>query len=322
MKKFWLATIVLCAISFSAQSQVANAPATQLEKEEISSRQTLRYLPANPRGIIFLFHGSGGSESFATNSTTQRVLERFVSAGYGYASSASLQRTDPKRWNLTSPDPTENPDIAYMLDLHKHLIATGQIKSDTPVFTMGMSNGGGMANLFGLAAKLQGLPVMAVADYMGPFPASMFPIVKRGVAPAPTFVVVAEHDGLVNSANVLAAADGMRGAGSTVESHMAREVALTPVDFTSIEGVDPKASSAIFAALVKNQVINAKGERLLLTDKDTITRGDATDILRELPAGKDRRAILRVLLAVWAGHMMRSDYAEQQFAFFEAALGH
>jgi hypothetical protein len=38
----------------------------------------VRHVPAQPRALIVVFHGSGGSETFATSDTTQRVLAPFT----------------------------------------------------------------------------------------------------------------------------------------------------------------------------------------------------------------------------------------------------
>lgn len=323
MHRAMLAGLVLAASLFApiaapvATAQTPDAP----RSEQIEGRNTLRYIPAEPRGLIFLFHGSGGSENFATNDATQQTLAPFMKAGYGFAASASLQREEPQRWDLTSGDPQVNADVAYMLDLHRRLVASGEIKADTPVFTMGMSNGGGMANLFGLAAKQAGLPVKAVANYMGPFPAPMTAMIASGAKPAPTFVVVAERDGLVSHANVLAAAGRVKEMGVTVETHLKTETTLTPTAFTGIGGMDTAASAAIFDNLVKLGVVDASGKRLFATGKPTITREDQAALRDMLPEGENRRAIYSALLTTWGAHMMRSDLADEQFAFFEAARG-
>lgn len=146
---------------------VSTSPAPKPISEILNGRPTLRYLPPHPKGVVYFFHGSGGSERFAARLHSQRLLAALVAAGYGYVSPPSLDR-DAKRWNLASADPASNPDVAWVLSLHRTLIARGEITSVTPVFATGMSNGGGFANLFAAAAKAQGLPVAAVADYMGP----------------------------------------------------------------------------------------------------------------------------------------------------------
>lgn len=319
--KHWLVALVL-VVGCTQAPIVAQAPALApaVRQEQVDGRNVVRMIPPSPKAIIYLFHGSGGAETFATNPTTQRVLQRFAAAGYGYVASASLQRTDPRRWDLTTIDPKTNPDIAYMLALHRRLVAAGEIKATTPVFTMGMSNGGGMANLFALAAKKEGLPVKAIGDYMGPFPAPMSPVVDAGIAPAPTFIVVAEHDGLVSAANVLAASERVAKAGTKIETHLVKEVTLSPSAFTDLEGVDAQASAAIFSDLIARGLIDANGKRLAFAGQPVISREDMAALVTKLPAGENQRGIERVLMQAWAGHMMRADYAAQQFAFFEAAL--
>jgi dienelactone hydrolase len=312
-----LAALVFLA-ALGAASAIAQAP--QPIKEIIDGRNTIRYAPPAPRAIIYLFHGSGGSENFATNATTRDTIDGLVKAGYGYAASASLQRTDPVRWNLSSADPVGNPDLAYMLALHKRLVALGEITATTPVFAMGMSNGGGFANLFSTVAKQQGLPVKAVANYMGPYPTPLAVLFEKGALPPPSFVVVAEHDGLVSAANVLANAEKIRKAGQTVETHQATETLVTPASFAAIEGIDAPASKAIFDDLVARKIIDGKGRRIVFVGQPTFSREDLENLLNMLPQGAQQRAIHRVLVAAWAGHMMRSDYAKEQFAFFEAAL--
>ncbi len=312
------AFVALALAGAPALPQPAQSP--PVVRQVVDGRNTIRYLPKTPRGIIYLFHGSGGSESFATNPATRDAIDLLVKKGYGFAASASLQRTDPVRWDLSSGDPVANPDLAWMLAWHKKLIADGEITATTPVFVLGMSNGGGMANLFSTVAKQQGLPVKAVADYMGPYPAPLGPMLEKGVLPPPSFVVVVEHDGLVNAQNVLANAERVHKAGQIVETHLVRETAVTPASFAILDGVDAAAGKAIFDDLVSRKIIDAQGRRLLFAGETVFPREDLEKLLTLLPPGENQRGIDRVLLNAWAGHMMRSDFAREQFAFFEAAL--
>lgn len=292
-----------------------------LEEKAIAGRPVVLAIPENPRAIIYLFHGTGGSENFATNATTQRVLKRFVAAGYGYVATSSAQRTGPARWQLEDADPSTNADLRYMVDLHRHLVRSGAFGERTPIFSMGMSNGGGMANLFGLAARKAQLPMTGVADYLGPFPAAMLATARSSRAtPPPTFVVVAENDGLVDAERVLAAAGRIAGAGIPVETHVARETLVQPGDFMVIAGVEASQSQTIFDDLVSRGIIDRTGKRLVLTDHESFGREAEVALQALLPPGDSQRLIHRVLVEKWAGHVMRSDFAAEQFAFFEAAL--
>lgn len=293
------------------------APPAPLEAD-IEGRPTLRYFPAKAKGVVYLFHGSGGSERFATRIHSQRVISRLVAAGYGYVAAPSLDRTEVKRWNITSLDPAANPDVAYMLALHKALIAKGEITARTPVFTMGMSNGGAFANLFGAAAKAQSLPVTAVADYMGPFPMPMRVAPK---ALAPTFVVLAQNDGLVSTPQVSSAIARLTADGAQIESHVVEEQRACAASLTLVPGLSPAARQALVAeTLPAAGVADAEGRRLVYRDKPSITREDMADLNQRLPRGAQGRDIGNELLIAWAAHQMRSDFADAQVAFFDKAL--
>ena len=313
--------ILLTWIPFDHRPVLAQTPMAAPQEEVIDGRGVLLSIPQNPRAIIYLFHGTGGSASYATNIATRLVLERFAAAGYGYAATSSGQREGPARWIIEEADPRKNPDLTYMLGLHEHLVRSGAIGARTPVFSMGMSNGGGMANLFGLVSREAGLPIAGVADYLGPFPASMLGASRTGgTAPPSTFVVVAENDSLVSSQNVLAIAANLSETGVRIETHLATEAATKPGDFTRIPGVDLSRSQAIFDELVANGVIDRSGKRLMFTDQTTIPRDAEDKLSGRISERTIQRQVFRILMETWAAHMMRSDYADQQFAFFEAEL--
>jgi hypothetical protein len=98
------------------------------------------------------------------------------------------------------------------------------------------------------------------------------------------------------------------------------ESLVTLGTFTAIEGVDAAESKAIFDDLISRKIIDEKGRRLVFTGQATFPREDLEKLLKMLPPGELQRPIHRALIAAWAGHMMRSDYAKQQFDFFQAAL--
>lgn len=327
MKKVQSACIVL-ALAIAAWSSpfaMAQTPApsgAQPRNEVVAGRNTLRFIPASPRALIVLFHGSGGSETYATNEATQRALAPFLAAGYGFVSSASAQRVEPRRWDLSALDAETNVDVAYMLALYRRLIDAGEITAETPIFTMGMSNGGGMANLFGLALRDAGAPIRGIADYMGPFPIPVRSAVDAGARPAPTFVVTGERDGLVSAASVLAEAERLGSLGVRIETHFVRESRLTPSDFSTIGGFDEPNATRIFSDLVAKGIVAPSGQRLFRAGQPTITRDDQAALGDQLSGLEESRSIVRTLLTVWGAHMMRSDFSDEQFAFFEAALGH
>src|SRR5262249_5032358 len=96
------------------------------------------YVPAHPKGLVYLFHGTGGSADFATKVDTVDVLNRFVADGYGYVSTSSTERTGNKRWLQSDPSLTTNPDLARLTRLQQHLVDTTGVTSSTPLVGIGM----------------------------------------------------------------------------------------------------------------------------------------------------------------------------------------
>lgn len=312
------ATVVDCHVD--APSSLAPPPAV---RETIAGRTTLRNMPKQPRGLVYLFHGTGGSETFAQRTHAQRVIAQLTAAGYGYLSAPSLDRTQARRWDLSSVDPASNPDVAYMLAVHAALIAKGEIARDTPVFTMGMSNGGGFANLFAAAAKAQGLPVKAVADYMGPFPAAMREALRPGgpAALSPTLLILSRNDGLVNAEQTGAIARRLQGEGARIEAHLNEEKRICPATFNLVTGLTAQdRSRLVTTTLPAAGITNSAGERILFRDRAVIGREEMAELRRRLAEIPEARAIEEALLIAWAGHQMRSDYASRQVEFFDAAL--
>ena len=285
----------------------------------LAGRDTIRFLPPKPKGVIYLFHGSGGRENFATRLHSKILLNRLVEAGFGYISAPSGDRT-AARWDLTSIDPAANVDVAYVLALHRALIASGEITAETPVFTMGMSNGGGFSNLFAAAALAQGLPVRAIGDYMGPIPAAArIPLPDHKAYP-PLFIVLGANDGLVPRENVEPTVTRMIAEGTKVELHVVHEGLVTASSFAGIPGMTAENRDAALAGLVQAKVIDSSGRRLVFKDKPKIGRDEIAQLNTLVPDGPYRRDIANQLLIAWASHQMRSDFADQQLAFFNAAL--
>lgn len=315
--------ILAAAAAATAPAALAQPAAPDIEvpakAEILEGRNTLRHIPAGAKALVFLLHGSGGSEQFATRLHSRRVVRRMIDARYGYVSAPSLQREPPTRWDLTSADPAANPDMAYLLGLHRSLVARGEIGRDTPLFTLGMSNGGGCANLFAVVAKRAGLPLAGVADYMGPIPAAAR---QAGLAAGdwpPLFIVLGEVDGLVLRSNVEPVARKLAADGAEVELHIITEQPVTTDTFADIPGLGPERRAAILTGLEELKVIDAEGRRLVFRDRPLIDRAEMAD-LRRMTAGIGGRDVANELVIAWGGHQFRSDLIAPQLAFFERAL--
>jgi len=303
------------------EEQASTLPVPPAVNAVIDGRPTIRFVPPHPKGIVYLFHGSGGSEAFATRVHTQRVLSALIADGYGYAAAPSLDRTKVLRWDVSSIDPAVNPDVAYMLALHKDLIARGEISATTPVFTMGMSNGGAFAHLYGVAARAQGLPVVAIASYMGPWPGALKDAVPDPHKLPPTFLILSHNDGLVSTERTAQVEADLVKRGARIEMHVNPEHSVCPATLMLVPGLSPADRQTWIAkTLPAAGVIDAKGVRAVYLDKPVIDRDAMADLYKRMPEGRDGRLVADELIIAWAGHQMRSEYAAQQVKFFDQAL--
>ena len=316
----WMQGLVF-AVSLLAAAPAVTQPTSPMTtvEEVIAGRNTVRSIPKEPVAIVYMFHGSGGSEAFATRLHSRRILEKLSARGYGFAASASADRDPPEQWDNRSIDPGSNADVAYMLELHSALIRRGEIGPGTPVFTTGMSNGGGFANLFAVAAKAKGLPVRGVADYMGPIPAPSRE--AAGKTYPPLFVVVSENDGLVSAETVTGLAHRLSEAGTSVELHLTREKVVTAETFKVIPGMSQADRKKTLQALMNGGVLDVGGHRLVFKNKTKIDRPEMAELASMMPPGPAARDVMNELLIAWAGHQMRSDLADDQVRFFDKALG-
>ena len=167
------------------------------------------------------------------------------------------------------------------------------------------------------AAKAQGLPVVAVANYMGPFPLAM-----RGdpAALAPTLTVLGQTDGLVSAVQTAEVAAALNGRGARIEVHVAPERRVCTTDLV-LAASAPGEPERLLAQLARLGVVDAAGARTVFVSDPVIDRADMAALGQVLaPLGATARDVLNELLIAWGAHQMRSDFGGRQLEFFEAAL--
>ncbi len=306
----YLASLALLAALFSLP-----AGALEYESQTFRGRIVLLAVPENPRALLYLFHGTGGSAKYASRLHTALIAEALYGRGYALVAAES-ERIGRKKWNLKSANPDSNTDLRDMIALRDHLIASTAVREDTPVFTMGMSNGGGFSSLFGYVASTEGVPVRGIANYMGPVPLAAKQLFDQGIPFPPYFVVLAEQDGLVNSTRVAEGVEQIDNSGTSTELHLATETSTNVSSLVRLGKVSETRAHELVAFLQQSGFIDEKGARLFHAN-DPITRGHMVQIGKaETKAGLSRTEF-NALLIVWGGHQMRSDYLQQQMDFFE-----
>jgi len=308
--------LALCLGSYPdrARSEVT------FEPSEFRDRAILTAVPDEPRALVFVFHGTGGSSRFIDRPQTRAVVDRLYRAGYALVSADSKDRGPRNKWKIKDAGAKSNIDIRDMLALREHLVETTGIEAATPVFTMGMSNGGAFCSLFGYVASANGVPVAAIANYMGPIPAAARALFDSGVPFPPLFIVAAENDGLVSLQTIRKGVGILEKGGTKIELHVVKEQPLTRNNLLDTGLIEESNADRLMDFLHRGGYIDPNGSRLYKADAP-LTRTDLEALLKPALEAGFQRGDLNAVLVVWGAHQMRSDFAEQQFSFFERHMG-
>jgi len=113
------------------------------------------YFPAGQKGVVFLLHGTGGSAlNLVTNFEWITMMKDLTASGYGIivteaeevSLSTDLNGDGKIRWNPTPVDSTSNVDFGNIKALRDTFYTRKSVSTSTPLFSIGMSNGGAFSN--------------------------------------------------------------------------------------------------------------------------------------------------------------------------------
>jgi hypothetical protein len=302
--------LALCATLLLAGCAVT--PAVEWQRTTFEGFPVISYVPEQPRGLVFLFHGSGGSASFADRVETTDVLNRLVARGYGFVSTSSTERTGNRRWNAADPSLTGNPDLARLLRLRAHLVATTPVEAGTPLLGVGMSNGSRFVTLWGQAWKNAGHPVKAIWASHGRTAA---PFDGPGQLTVPTVFSTSEHDFTVPPGGIVLSFATARDSGTPTEFFNSRERRLTAPPYERIPEVDASESQQIVEALIATGVWDSTGKRVEPSAETAATRAMTASLPPSVQAQSSHIADQTALtLAV---HQFTAEFTDPVIAFFD-----
>ncbi|WP_045877876.1 alpha/beta hydrolase [Pseudofrankia sp. DC12] len=309
-----MATSVDPAVGVSTQPVLPVAPPSEGSFEGFT---TYSYIPVHPTGIIYLFHGSGGSADFAIKVETTDVLNEMIGRGFGYVATESTERSGDRRWNVDDPSMTSNPDLARMDRLRRHVIDSTAVDADTPTYGLGMSNGSAFTALWAAAESSAGVRISAVALYMaGPTRA----VDRLGGLRVPTFMVVGVNDTVTNPAKEKADLAAIADAGLPTELHEVIQRAVTPARYLRVPGVTEATAESVVAAYQQAGIVDSAG-RLLASLPAGLT-GDNADSLTSgvrLPTSLtpgQQTAVNAETLATIGEHQFNAEFKVQNAQFF------
>jgi hypothetical protein len=270
----------------------------------------ISYVPEHPKGMPYLFHGPGGSANIVTRVEPTDVINRFVARGYGFVSTSSTERTGNQRWNVFDPSLSTNPDLARLVRLQAHLVATTPLEASTPLVGIGMSNGARFVTNWGQAWRNAGYPVKAIWVSHGRTAPSFD---EAGQLTVPTVFTTSANDFTVPPGTVISSFLTAHNAGTPSEIYASQERRLSAPRYERIPGVDQNEAKQIVAAMIATGVWNTQGERV----EPDIQAAVAGAQSASLPAsvGPQRAEIINQTALQLAVHEFTAEYAEQVIAF-------
>lgn len=303
--------VIAVAVAGALLSGCAVTPVVQFQHTTFEGFPVISYVPEHPRGIVYVFHGSGGSANFAEKIETTDVLNRLILRGYGFVSTSSTERTGNKRWNAADPSLTTNPDLARLARLQAHLVATTAVEANTPIVGIGMSNGARFVTLWGQSWRDAGYPVKAIWASHG---RTAEPYSGPGELKVPVVFTTSVNDFTSAPGGVAASFVAAHNHGTPSEFYSSQERKLNTVQYERIPGIDPEKSKQIYFSLVASGVWDGQGNRVDSDIQHAATRASTAPMPASL--APLRTAINDESLLILAVHQFTAEYAEQAIAFF------
>ncbi len=313
----WHTTFVMPEADVDLVAQIDTIPAFTITEEMIRGvarpKRVFHILPPTLRGVVFLYHGTGGSamgwqpgaqENFA-------LVKDLVAAGLGVVITESEETTAEKdldgdgkiRWDVAPPVLSASIDYGNLRAILDTLIARRAITSSTPLFGVGMSNGGAFSIPCALA-----LGMKAAVSYCASGRKNQMSVVN-----IPVLWLMAQNDdnenvGQAGNQEALEAAEFLRQRGVKSEAIIRRPYPVYPEIFTR-NGASVDNSRAMVSDLRRGGHLDERG--FLIRTSDSVAMA-VTSNPSAYPAIFNQtevvaREIVNTLAAAYAEHKFFAD---------------
>lgn len=281
-----------------------SAPVWNPTYETINGSQMGYRFPAAPIGLIFHFHGTGGSATGLFTDDEQRIFaNEAVAENYAVVTLSSVDRTN-RQWN-PNPQLENNPDMQNVQAAINLFISRGWIFASTPVFANGISNGGAFAPRVSRALNFRATSIFIASGTVN----------VMSQTTVPTIWNLMQNDTTIG-------ADGIAQAASNYQNLLGRNIPakynllapspVYPERFWRINGLTAADSNTIYNALKQNGFLDSRG--FLLQNPNTSNWSSA------IPSQYDSylNDIGDQLTICYTEHKFFSDYDRRILDFFNA----
>lgn len=152
--KEWHTTLIMPNQDVTVTAVINNMPTYVISHEQIMGVSNLKnvnyFFPNTPKGIIYFFHGTGGSAAnFVYSDENRSFINAAIADEFAIVATESEETTLNQdvnldgtiRWMTNPIDTITNPDYLNIKTLHAEFVNRSWISSNTPRFSVGMSAG-------------------------------------------------------------------------------------------------------------------------------------------------------------------------------------
>jgi pimeloyl-ACP methyl ester carboxylesterase len=283
-----------------AASYVAVQPWTT-QHDSVEGRKVHYYFPSAPTGVIMFFHGSGyaADEWIESEAEITRFICPAVAAGYGFVATESEDRVS-REWDLNA-SPDDNRDLQAVHTMLELFVARGAIAADTPVYAVGVSQGGRFASLAAHELRFAGQAI-----YVGVGQPDIF-----AVTTVPTIWCLAQNDPVIDAREAWGNYTRLRSRGVEAAFMLHQPAPLCPDCFLGIAGIDAAESQRLFAEMEAQGYLDAAH---FLRENPRFSAWEQ-DVAGNYPAAV-RHDLRHLLWATYAEHEFFSECTVPVLRFF------
>ena len=324
----WHSSFIMPSNDVTLTASYLSITPVTLKYEQIKGVNILKnvyyYFPSNPKGLVYLLHGTGGNaKSLVSNFEWTEMINDLSYNGFAVmvteAEEVSLNKDLNSdgyiRWDLLPLDTLTNPDYGNFRAITDTFYARGYIPAATPRYSIGMSDGGAFS-----AALSYIYSYSAGISYCAPTST-----VVTNSSTTPLQFCMAKYD---NNAEVGATGDAT--AQTNSNALLARNICsayllhdhsrVYPQRFSRWNGISTGLSASIFNELQSNHWMDSRN--YLVAASDTITahassNPSAYPVISSLNAGQ-LNFVSNELDIMYAAHQFFSDYNKTTIHFLQS----
>lgn len=284
-------------------------PVERFVRITFEDRAVVSYLPEDPEGVLFVFHGTGGDASVAESTEMVAVLNAMIAEGIGFVAVSAADQ--PRGVFDDAASPASNEDWQHTVALREQLLAEERITASTPVHALGYSGGGGFASYVGHAGLAAGWP-MGGLDIMHSGAQSR----KYGGLPAlPVVATGAVHDELVEADVVRRLVERHVDDGEQGLFLLHDEQPLAPTRFARTPFINERRSRELVGIALREGFIDEAGLRTFPAAEIEAQ----IEVFANRPDTDPDKPIRAVLGVVFATHAINGEHAVREAAFLAGA---